>query len=99
MTLQEFKQSLSFNTPPDGLGDLLEALWYDGKGKWEKSHNIVQDINSKEGSWIHAYLHRKEGDTGNASYWYHRAGKNMPNVSLEEEWEDLINYFLRNHGD
>jgi hypothetical protein len=94
MTLQEFKQSLLIDTPPDGLGDLLTALWYDGKGKWEKSHHIVQDINSKGASWIHAYLHRKEGDVGNASYWYHRAGKNMPTVSLDEEWEGIVRSLL-----
>ena len=72
-------------------------LWYDGKGDWETSHNIAQDIHSPEGSWIHAYLHRKEGDTGNASYWYHRAGRPMPGSTLEKEWEDISRDLLKNN--
>jgi hypothetical protein len=94
MTLQEFKNSLHEKLPPPELNDLLKALWYDGKEDWEKSHNIVQDINSKDAAWIHAYLHRKEGDLGNASYWYHRAGKNLPSTSLNEEWESIVQAFL-----
>jgi hypothetical protein len=89
MTLQEFKASLKFTAPPTELNALLQAMWYDGKGDWEASHNLAQDIHTKEGSWVHAYLHRKEGDAGNAAYWYARAGRKMPSVKLEEEW-DLI---------
>jgi hypothetical protein len=76
------------------LDDLLLALWHDGSGHWEKSHEIAQDIHTKEGSWIHAYLHRKEGDLGNAGYWYHKAGKPVPHVSLEQEWEDIVKSLL-----
>ncbi len=76
------------------MSDLLKALWYDGKGDWEKSHNIAQDINTKDGSHIHAYLHRKEGDEGNAGYWYSRAGKDFPKVSLEVEWAQLVKKFI-----
>lgn len=94
MTLQQFKNTLNEKTPPATISDLLKALWYDGKEDWEKSHNIVQDIHSKEASWIHAYLHRKEGDIGNASYWYHRAGKNLPSGSLREEWESIVQALL-----
>jgi len=88
MTFDEFKLSLSSNTPPAG-SDYLKALWYDAKGDWEKSHNIIQDLNTKMGSWIHAYLHRKEGDISNADYWYSRAGERRPSFSLEKEWEEL----------
>jgi hypothetical protein len=95
MTLQDFKASLSNSTPPTGLSDLLKALWYDGKGDWEASHNIAQDIHTQDGSWIHAYLHRKEGDLGNASYWYNRASKPVAKVSLAEEWEQLVKSFLK----
>jgi hypothetical protein len=72
----------------------LESLWYDGKGDWEKSHNTIQYVENKNAAWIHAYLHRKEGDTGNADYWYNKAGKKRPSVSLEEEWESLVKAFL-----
>ena len=95
MTLEEFKSSLSAPQPPPGMNALLKALWYDGKGDWETSHNIAQDIHSPEGSWIHAYLHRKEGDSGNASYWYHRAGRSMPGGTLEKEWEDISRDLLK----
>ena len=95
MTLQTFKASLSHPTPPDGLTALLRALWYDGKNDWESAHNITQDVDSEDGSWIHAYLHRKEGDHGNASYWYHRAGRPVPRVTLSEEWENIAEELLR----
>lgn len=72
----------------------MQALWFDGKGDWEAAHNIAQDIHSNSGSLIHAYLHRKEGDEGNAGYWYARAGETYPNVSLQEEWEHLVERFL-----
>lgn len=94
MTFQEYNSSLSASKPPEGLSDLLRALWCDGKGDWEGAHNIAQDIQSTEGAWIHAYLHRKEGDHGNAAYWYRRAGKPVPRLSLEEEWEQLAVAFL-----
>ena len=95
MSFEEFRDSLRNDTPSSQQSDLLLALWYDGKGDWTASHNIAQDIHSKEGSWIHAYLHRKEGDDGNAGYWYSRAGKTFPERSLEEEWEELVREFLR----
>ena len=94
MTLQEFKASLDSSQPPKGISKLLEAMWYKGKGDWETSHNIAQDIHSKEGSWIHAYLHRKEGDEGNAAYWYARAGRKMPSVGLAEEWDAICEELL-----
>lgn len=96
MTIEAFKSSLSGDHPPEGVPKLLQALWYDGKNDWAAAHNIAQDIETAEGSWIHAYLHRKEGDPGNASYWYHRAGKPMPDISLEEEWEQIAIALLIN---
>lgn len=94
MTFIEFKSSLSESVAPQGLSVELESLWYDGKGDWNQSHEVIQDINSKNAAWIHAYLHRKEGDVGNAQYWYSRAGKMMPKVGLEEEWKLLVENFL-----
>lgn len=96
MTLQEFKSSLSEATLPDNLSTLLQSLWHDGRGDWEAAHNLAQDVSSGDGSWVHAYLHRKEGDTANASYWYHRAKRKMPAYSLEKEWEEIVAYFLNN---
>ena len=89
MTIEDFNLSLKQPHPPQGLPKLLEALWYAGKNDWENAHNIAQDISSAEGSWVHAYLHRREGDEGNAAYWYRRAGKPMPGISLQEEWEQI----------
>ncbi|MEJ0103242.1 MAG: hypothetical protein WDO19_12090 [Bacteroidota bacterium] len=93
MTIDEFKKSLSASAPGK-VSVYLESLWYDGKGDWEKSHNTIQDIEDKNAAWIHAYLHRKEGDTWNADYWYNKAGRKRPPVSLEEEWENLVMAFL-----
>ena len=89
MNLKEFKSTLSSDIPPSNISEYLKALWYDAKGDWEKSHNIVQDIHTSTGSWIHAYLHRKEGDIGNADYWYGMAGRKRPALSLGEEWEEI----------
>lgn len=95
MNYMEFRNSLSQDTPPEKLNNLLLALWYDGKEDWDKSHTIVQDIQSKEAAWVHAYLHRKEGDHGNAAYWYSRAGRTTPSSSLEDEWEAMVKTFLK----
>lgn len=94
MTPDEFKRSLSGQTPPPELNTLLQALWYDAKDNWNKAHNLAQEVNSPDGSWVHAYLHRKEGDTGNASYWYSKAGKKMPSYSLSQEWEEIVKALL-----
>jgi len=90
MTLSSFKESLSASEPPQAVSAYLKALWYDAKGEWDKAHKLIQDVEDKDAAWIHAYLHRKEGDIGNADYWYRRAGKGRPTLSLEEEWEELV---------
>ncbi|MDJ1472228.1 hypothetical protein QNI19_29010 [Cytophagaceae bacterium DM2B3-1] len=94
MIYQEFISSLSTSEPPSELNDALKALWYDGKEDWETAHNMAQVNNSPTNCWIHAYLHRKEGDSWNAQYWYTRAGKKMPQVSLKEEWEQIVKALL-----
>ncbi len=94
MTQQEFVSSINQGNPPEGLSVYLQALWEDAKGNWDKAHDLAQDANDKNGDRIHAYLHRKEGDKSNANYWYSRAGEKMPNVSLEEEWSELVTRFL-----
>lgn len=93
MTFDEFKQSLAGSAPPVVSG-LLLALWHDAKGDWDAAHDIAQDIHTRDGSWLHAYLHRKEGDQWNAGYWYRQAGKPVFTGSLESEWEGLVKAFL-----
>lgn len=94
MTFEEFNSSLAGINPPSSISAYLQALWYDGKEDWEKSHTIIQDINDKTASWIHAYLHRKEGDMWNADYWYSKAGRKRPEVSLTQEWENIVKELL-----
>jgi hypothetical protein len=67
----------------------LVALWLDAKGDWSRTHEVAQNIDDATGSWVHAYLHRKEGDIGNAGYWYRRAGKTVATGSLNEEWRTM----------
>ena len=94
MTVQDFKNSLSETKAPASLSVYLQSLWYDGKEDWEQAHTIIQDIPDKTASWIHAYLHRKEGDIWNADYWYSKAGRKRPYVSLQQEWEGIVRELL-----
>jgi hypothetical protein len=94
MTFSEFQQSLTLAQPPASLSPYLTALWYDGKDNWENAHTTIQDIEDSTAAWIHAYLHRKEGDTGNADYWYRRAGRKRPTILLEEEWINISTELL-----
>lgn len=93
-TLAEFKESLNLEQPVSGLPVQLKSLWYDGKGDWHQAHAQVDHLNDQASAWIHAYLHRKEGDIGNADYWYNKARQIRPDLSLEEEWEKLVLQFL-----
>ena len=94
MDLLSLKESLPGKEPPQNTSVYLKALWYDAKGKWDKAHKLIQDVEDGDAAWIHAYLHRKEGDIGNADYWYRHAGKKRPPVSLEKEWEEMVTSFL-----
>ena len=93
MTVQEFRDTLS-STPPPALPPLLLALWHDAKGDWEKAHTLAQDVDNPRGAWVHAYLHRKEGDLGNASYWYRRANQPIATDPLDAEWTRLVSALL-----
>ena len=95
-SISEFRDSLKGDQPPEGLTELLQALWWDGKGDWDKAHKTAQDISNADGSWVHAYLHRKEGDEGNAGYWYSRAEKSKSTQSLDQEWSQIVGSFLKN---
>ena len=90
-----FADSIAEPHPPAGLSLALQALWWDAKGDWDKAHDCAQAREDAAGNHVHAYLHRKEGDPPNAAYWYRRAGAAMPTVSLDEEWRELVQRFLR----
>jgi hypothetical protein len=94
MTLQEFKASLQQNTVPVGLSPALQALWQAGNGDWQAAHAITQAEGDADVDWVHAYLHREEGDLNNAGYWYRRAGKPVSTQSLAEEWDALATALL-----
>jgi hypothetical protein len=85
VTFDQFKATLSSTTPPP-VAPLLLALWHDSRGDWDAAHRVAQDIDNESGAWVHAYLHRKEGDPGNAAYWYRRAGQPVATDSLVAEW-------------
>ncbi|MEM1137722.1 MAG: hypothetical protein AAGI07_17925 [Bacteroidota bacterium] len=85
-----FKISLNEKNAPLSLSAALKALWYDAKGNWDAAHELAQEEEGFAGNWVHAYLHRKEGDHFNASYWYSRANRPVCKLSLEEEWESLV---------
>jgi hypothetical protein len=97
MSFAELQQSIARDAaPPAGLGLGLQALWHDARGDWDRAHACAQDEHGRDGSWVHAYLHRKEGDLGNAGYWYARAGRAMParSVTLQAEWTELAKALL-----
>jgi hypothetical protein len=86
MTLDDFKKSLAEKTPPRGVSPALTALWWAGKDHWDKAHRIVMDEADADCAWVHAYLHRVEGDLGNAGYWYRQAGHKPATGELAAEW-------------
>jgi hypothetical protein len=90
MKLEEFQQSLTAEAPPAGLPAPLAGLWWDAKGDWAKAHAEVDELDTRAGMAVHAYLHRKEGAAGNAEYWYQRAGREYRRATLEEEWAALV---------
>jgi hypothetical protein len=94
VTAEEFRATLKDATAPEGISTPLRALWEDARGNWAAAHALAQDVDDKTGAWIHAYLHRKEGDPGNAGYWYSRAGRPPAKDSLEEEWERIVEAVL-----
>ena len=94
MTLQEFRDSLLGDEPPRQLSLALAGLWWDAKGNWNRAHESAQQDEGPAGSWVHAYLHRKEGDSSNARYWYRRADKVPARTSLEQEWLEIAESLL-----
>ena len=94
MTLDEFHDSLLRDEPPRQLNFALTALWWDAKGNWKQAHEVAGQDEGPAGAWVHAYLHRKEGDLSNARYWYKRADKPPAANSLEDEWIEITQTLL-----
>jgi hypothetical protein len=94
MNFGDFEASLLGPAPPEGLSELLRALWLDGAGDFDGAHRIAQEVDTQDGARVHAYLHRKEGDSANAGYWYRRAGCAAESGSLRGEWEALVRRLL-----
>jgi hypothetical protein len=98
MTIDDFKATLADATPPAVSAPLL-ALWHDARGDWDKAHALAQEVDEASGAWVHAYLHRKEGDLGNAGYWYGRAHQPIPADSLDMEWTRIGTALLSREGE
>ena len=94
MNIDRFESTLKDAQPPVNLPPLLCALWHDAHGDWQRAHQIVQGEKGADASAVHAYLHRKEGDLANADYWYGRAHRLRPGMTLEAEWRELAELFL-----
>lgn len=94
MTLEEFRTSLAGDRPPESVHAALHALWYETNGQWQTAHETVQRCDDESSAWVHAYLHRREGDLANAAYWYRRVGRSAPQMSLEEEWQCIAETLL-----
>ena len=94
MSMADFKASLSGAAPAPDLDAPLAGLWWAAKGEWDQAHKIVQDAHGTDAAWVHAYLHRVEGDLGNAGYWYRQAGKPVATGPLETEWEQMASELL-----
>lgn len=95
MNKDEFIQAIAqYEQCPSSLPKPLQAMWYAKKGDWDMAHEISQSANDADSAWVHAYLHRKEGDLGNARYWYKRSGQPEFKASLDSEWEHIVSFLL-----
>lgn len=94
MDIVAFRESVKTGDLPEEVGLALQSLYMDGQGDWEAAHGLIDHRRDPDSSRVHAYLHRKEGDLANADFWYNRAGESRPDISLEEEWEELVERFL-----
>jgi hypothetical protein len=90
MTIEEIQRTLEDAAPPPSLSEPLLALWHDAHGDWAAAHRVAQEVEDEAGAWVHAYLHRKEGDLGNAAYWYRRAGQPIATDDLDSEWSRIV---------
>lgn len=98
MDYSSFNHTLDMGAPPDDFTDELKALWWERKNYWDTAHEIVQHLSGSDAAWVHAYLHRKEGDQMNASHWYRQAGRNMPDMDLNEEFREITKNLLEKYS-
>jgi hypothetical protein len=94
MDLDAFRDSLTALGPPETLDSALQGLWWDAKGDWDSAHRCAQEEDGSRTAWVHAYLHRKEGDLANAAYWYRRAGRPVGDGDLDREWAAIARALL-----
>jgi hypothetical protein len=97
MSIESFRQSLLRDAPPAEWSGALQALWYQAKGDWHRAHQLAQEEDDADGAWVHAHLHRAEGDAANAGYWYRRAGRS-PSAAPPNEERDAIAAVLLSRG-
>lgn len=95
MDVETFRDSVKRRAMPNGLSEPLQALWKEKQGQWDAAHQIVQECQGRTAAWVHAYLHRKEGDADNAAYWYRRAERPVSTVALDQEWEEIVRSLLQ----
>ncbi len=98
MKLDEFRGSLDAAKPPKGLSAPLVALWHAARGEHDKAHAVVQDDDGRDAAWVHAHIHRAEGDEDNARYWYDRAGRAHSRAGVGEEWAEIAGALLGTHS-
>ena len=94
MDIESFEASIRNDTPPEGLSPSLASLWHQARGEWDTAHRLVQAENDEASAWVHAHLHRVEGDLQNAGYWYRRAGKSQSTLPLDAEWKEIVSALL-----
>ncbi len=72
----------------------LRALWHAAHNSWDAAHEEAQAGSDADCAWVHALLHREEGDAANAMYWYRRAGKPVCKGTVQQEREEMIAMLL-----
>ena len=95
MTPAAFKKTLAHAVPPKAVAPALQALWWAKKGDWDSGHRVIMDEHGRDAAWVHAYLHRVEGDDGNARYWYTQARRGVARASLNVEWDEIVAALLK----
>lgn len=94
MDYLQFNHTLDMAKPPENFHDVLKAMWWERKNSWETAHDIVKNLTGDDAAWAHAYLHRKEEDDDNALFWYKKARKEYPQISVNDEFREITKEFL-----
>ena len=97
MDMAVFQTTLADEHPPSALSLPLQALWTAAHGDWDLAHELAQRDEGPDGAWVHAYLHRVQGDLSNADFWYRRAERPCCRGGSEEEWEAIVRDLLAAH--